>query len=172
MKESKQVKKIVFPTDYHPVCLSDTDIDSSHAVEEQSSNNDNTKPSWKNEEEWFRTIIHRPSFIDHISLKKYLRCSDPIINKYIKPEVHYLSTTPQGIINESHVFYDLGELTKFLKNTTKVMRRTIMINMYDYPDLITEETINKVSSFFFILLIIFMVLVVFNDIYALLMHKI
>ena len=81
MKESKQVKKIVFPTDYHPVSLSDTDIDSSHAVEEQSSNNDNTKPSWKNEEEWFRTIIHRPSFIDHISLKKYLRCSDPIINK-------------------------------------------------------------------------------------------
>ena len=52
MKESKQVKKIVFPTDYHPVSLSDTDIDSSHAVEEQSSNNDNTKPSWKNEEEW------------------------------------------------------------------------------------------------------------------------
>ena len=147
MKESKQVKKIVFPTDYHPVCLSDTDIDSSHAVEEQSSNNDNTKPSWKNEEEWFRTIIHRPSFIDHISLKKYLRCSDPIINKYIKPEVHYLSTTPQGIINESHVFYDLGELTKFLKNTTKVMRRTIMINMYDYPDLITEETINKVQRY-------------------------
>ena len=37
---------------------------------------------------------------------------------------------------------------------------------------VDEETINKVSSFFFILLIIFMVLVVFNDIYALLMHKI
>lgn len=37
---------------------------------------------------------------------------------------------------------------------------------------VDEETINKVSSFFFILLIIFMVLVVFNDIYALVRHKI
>ena len=35
-----------------------------------------------------------------------------------------------------------------------------------------EETINKISSFFFLLLIIFMVLVVFNDIYALVRHKI
>lgn len=37
---------------------------------------------------------------------------------------------------------------------------------------VDEETVNKVSSFFFILLIIFMILVVFNDIYALIMHKI
>jgi len=37
---------------------------------------------------------------------------------------------------------------------------------------VDEETINKVSSFFFLLLIIFMVLVVFNDIYALVRHKI
>lgn len=37
---------------------------------------------------------------------------------------------------------------------------------------IDEETLNKVSSFFFILLIIFMVLIVFNDIYALVRHKI
>ncbi len=37
---------------------------------------------------------------------------------------------------------------------------------------VDEETINKVSSFFFILLIIFMILVVFNDVYALIMHKI
>ncbi|MBD5401750.1 RIP metalloprotease RseP [bacterium] len=36
---------------------------------------------------------------------------------------------------------------------------------------VDEETINKVSSFFFILLIVFMVLVVFNDIYALVQHK-
>lgn len=36
---------------------------------------------------------------------------------------------------------------------------------------VDEETINKVSSFFFLLLIIFMVLVVFNDIYALVSHK-
>lgn len=35
-----------------------------------------------------------------------------------------------------------------------------------------EETINKISSVFFLLLIIFMVLVVFNDIYALVKHKI
>ena len=37
---------------------------------------------------------------------------------------------------------------------------------------IDEETLNKVSSFFFLLLIIFMVLVVFNDVYALVRHKI
>lgn len=37
---------------------------------------------------------------------------------------------------------------------------------------IDEETLNKVSSFFFLLLIIFMVLIVFNDVYALLRHKI
>ena len=37
---------------------------------------------------------------------------------------------------------------------------------------IDEETLNKVSSFFFILLIIFMVLVIFNDVYALVRHKI
>ena len=37
---------------------------------------------------------------------------------------------------------------------------------------VDEETINKVSSFFFLLLIIFMILVVFNDIYALVSHKI
>lgn len=36
---------------------------------------------------------------------------------------------------------------------------------------VDEETINKVSSFFFLLLIVFMVLVVFNDIYALVKHK-
>lgn len=36
---------------------------------------------------------------------------------------------------------------------------------------VDEETINKVSSFFFLLLIIFMVLVVFNDIYAIVSHK-
>lgn len=36
---------------------------------------------------------------------------------------------------------------------------------------VDEETINKVSSFFFLLLIIFMVLIVFNDIYALVSHK-
>lgn len=36
---------------------------------------------------------------------------------------------------------------------------------------VDEETINKVSSVFFILLIIFMILVVFNDIYALIKHK-
>ncbi len=36
---------------------------------------------------------------------------------------------------------------------------------------VDEETINKVSSFFFLLLIIFMVLVVFNDVYALVKHK-
>ena len=34
-----------------------------------------------------------------------------------------------------------------------------------------ENTINKISSVFFLLLIIFMVLIVFNDIYALIMHK-
>ncbi len=34
-----------------------------------------------------------------------------------------------------------------------------------------EETINKISSIFFLLLIIFMVLVVFNDVYALIKHK-
>lgn len=37
---------------------------------------------------------------------------------------------------------------------------------------VDEETINRVSSFFFLLLIIFMVLVVFNDIYAIIKHKI
>ena len=37
---------------------------------------------------------------------------------------------------------------------------------------IDEETLNKVSSFFFLLLIIFMVLVIFNDVYALVRHKI
>lgn len=35
-----------------------------------------------------------------------------------------------------------------------------------------EETVNKISSVFFLLLIIFMVLIVFNDIYALVKHKI
>ena len=35
-----------------------------------------------------------------------------------------------------------------------------------------EETVNKISSIFFLLLIIFMVLIVFNDIYALVKHKI
>lgn len=34
-----------------------------------------------------------------------------------------------------------------------------------------EETINKVSSVFFLLLILFMVLVLFNDVYALIKHK-
>lgn len=36
---------------------------------------------------------------------------------------------------------------------------------------VDEEAINKVSSVFFILLIIFMIFVVFNDIYALVLHK-
>lgn len=36
---------------------------------------------------------------------------------------------------------------------------------------VDEELINKVSSVFFILLIVFMILVVFNDIYALVKHK-
>lgn len=34
-----------------------------------------------------------------------------------------------------------------------------------------EEAINKISSIFFLLLIIFMILVVFNDVYALIKHK-
>lgn len=34
-----------------------------------------------------------------------------------------------------------------------------------------EDTVNKISSFFFLLLILFMVFVVFNDIYALIKHK-
>ena len=34
-----------------------------------------------------------------------------------------------------------------------------------------EETINKISSVFFLLLILFMVFVVFNDVYALIRHK-
>lgn len=37
---------------------------------------------------------------------------------------------------------------------------------------VDEETVNKISSIFFLLLIIFMVLIVFNDIYALVKHKI
>lgn len=37
---------------------------------------------------------------------------------------------------------------------------------------VDEETINKVSSVFFMLLILFMIFVVFNDIYALVKHKI
>lgn len=37
---------------------------------------------------------------------------------------------------------------------------------------VDEETVNKVSSIFFLLLIIFMILVVFNDIYALVKHQI
>ena len=36
---------------------------------------------------------------------------------------------------------------------------------------VDEEAINKVSSVFFILLILFMIFVVFNDIYALVLHK-
>lgn len=36
---------------------------------------------------------------------------------------------------------------------------------------VDEETINKVSSFFFWLLILFMIFVVFNDVYALIKHK-
>lgn len=36
---------------------------------------------------------------------------------------------------------------------------------------VDEELINKVSSVFFVLLIVFMILVVFNDIYALVKHK-
>ena len=36
---------------------------------------------------------------------------------------------------------------------------------------LNEETINKISSVFFILLILFMIFVVFNDIYALMVHK-
>lgn len=170
MKESsksKEYKIIKFPTDYHPLDLSDTNSDSSHADEEKSLNSDNIQnnaalanekqpnstdntkniPKWDSEEEWFKAIIHRTQFIDHITLKKHLRCSDPIINRYIKPEVHYLSTTPQGIKGESHIYYDFEELTSFLKKTTMVMRRTIMINLYGYPDLINEETIKKVQQY-------------------------
>jgi len=36
---------------------------------------------------------------------------------------------------------------------------------------LNEETINKISSVFFLLLILFMVFVVFNDVYALIVHK-
>ncbi len=36
---------------------------------------------------------------------------------------------------------------------------------------VDEDTINKVSSFFFLLLIIFMIFVIFNDIYAIVGHK-
>ena len=36
---------------------------------------------------------------------------------------------------------------------------------------LNEETINKISSVFFLLLILFMIFVVFNDIYALIVHK-
>lgn len=36
---------------------------------------------------------------------------------------------------------------------------------------LNEETINKISSVFFLLLILFMIFVVFNDIYALMVHK-
>ena len=170
MKESsksKEYKIIKFPTDYHPLGLSDTNSTSSRADEEKPLDNDNIQndsamanekqpdstdntknvPKWDSEEEWFKAIIHRTQFIDHITLKKHLRCSDPIINRYIKPEVHYLSTTPQGIKGESHIYYDFEELTSFLKNTTRVMRRTIMINLYGYPDLINEETIKKVQQY-------------------------
>ena len=34
-----------------------------------------------------------------------------------------------------------------------------------------EDTINKISSVFFLLLIVFMVFIVFNDVYALIKHK-
>lgn len=37
---------------------------------------------------------------------------------------------------------------------------------------VKQETIDKVSTFFFLLLIVFMVLIIFNDVYALLRHKI
>lgn len=36
---------------------------------------------------------------------------------------------------------------------------------------VKEETVNKISSFFFILLIVLMVFIIFNDIYALIQHK-
>ena len=36
---------------------------------------------------------------------------------------------------------------------------------------LNQETIDKISNIFFLLLIILMILIIFNDIYALVMHK-
>ena len=103
--------------------------------------------SFTNVEEWKQYILSKKRFISKAALMEKTGLSSPTINKNIRSYVHYLSTEQSGKRGEGSVFYDLDELEDFFRKTAVCRRRSININLFDYPEIISDKLITQIEEF-------------------------
>lgn len=99
------------------------------------------------EDDWKAYIMSQKIFIGQKELMEKLELSLPTIKKKLKPYVKHIVLTPRGIVGEYSVFFDKEDLEKFLVQSENISRRSIHINIYAYPDIISKATIAKVQEF-------------------------
>ena len=103
--------------------------------------------SFTNVEEWKQYILSKKRFISKAALMEKTGLSSPTINKNIRSHVHYLSTEQSGRRGEGSVFYDLDELEDFFRKNAVCRRRSININLFDYPEIISDKLITQIEEF-------------------------
>ena len=103
--------------------------------------------SFTDVEAWKQYILSKKRFISKDALMEKTGLTSPTINKNIRSHVHYLSTQQSGRRGEGSVFYDLDELEDFFRKTAVCRRRSININLFDYPEIISDELIAQVEEF-------------------------
>lgn len=103
--------------------------------------------SFTDVEEWKQYILSKKRFISKAALMEKTGLSSPTINKNIRSHVHYLSTEQSGRRGEGSVFYDLDELEDFFRKNAVCRRRSININLFDYPEIISDKLITQIEEF-------------------------
>lgn len=103
--------------------------------------------SFTDVEEWKQYILSKKRFISKAALMEKTGLSSPTINKNIRSHVHYLSTEQSGRRGEGSVFYDLDELEDFFRKNAVCRRRSININLFDYPEIISDKLIIQIEEF-------------------------
>lgn len=103
--------------------------------------------SFSDVEEWKQYILSKKRFISKAALMEKTGLSSPTINKNIRSLVHHLSTEQSGRRGEGSVFYDLDELEDFFRKTAVCRRRSININLFDYPEIISDKLITQIEEF-------------------------
>ena len=98
--------------------------------------------------EWLEYILNKACFISQTEVQRLLGLTGKTVKDNIRPCVPHLNLMDdKSRYNEAYFLYDKQELKKFLLQPEKLQRRSIYINMYAYPELISEGTIKMVQDF-------------------------
>lgn len=141
-EETNNSKEYKFPDNYPKPVRAD------YATEEEWQYACKKKPSVK---EWLEYFQHIACFIPQTQVERLLGLTAKTVKDNLRPCITHLNlmddSTKNSRYNEAFFWYHKQELKNFLLHPEKLKRRSIHINMYAYPDLISEGTIKYVQEF-------------------------